>query len=54
MCEGRFRYVDVSHWGNLAPEIGLGGTGFPTVIRSTLRVVNQTELREEEEEEYFF
>ena len=34
---------------NLAPEIGLEGTGFPSVIRSILRGMDQTELREEED-----
>ena len=50
MRGGRFRYVDGSQWENLEPEIGLGGTGIPIIIRSILRGVNQMELREEEEE----
>ena len=46
MREGRYRCIDGSHFGILAPEIGLEGTVFPTVIRSILRGVNRMELRE--------
>ena len=35
---------------NLSPEIGFEGTGFPIVISSILRRVNQTELMEDEED----
>ena len=49
MRESRYECVDVSPFGNLAPEIVLEGTGFPSVIRSILRGVNRMELREEEE-----
>jgi len=45
MPKSRYKCVD----GNLAPEIGLEGTGFPIDIRSILRGVNRMELREEEE-----
>ena len=48
MRESRYKCVDVSSFGNLKPEIGLEGTGFPSVIRSILRGVNRMELREEE------
>jgi len=51
MRERRYRRVDgfpCSPSSNLAPEIGLEGTGFPSVIRSILRGMNQTEVREEE------
>jgi len=52
MRERRYRRVDgfpCFASSNLAPEIGMEGTGFPAVIRSILRGMNQMELREEEE-----
>ena len=53
MRERRYRRVDgfpCFASSNLAPEIGMEGTGFPAVIRSILRGMNQMELREEEED----
>ena len=49
MRESRYKNIDGSPFGNFAPEIGLEGTGFPSVIRSILLGVNRMELREEEE-----
>ena len=52
MRERRYRRVDGFSYfpsTNLSPEIGLEGTRFPNVIRSILRRMNQTELREEED-----
>jgi len=49
MRESRYKRVGGSPFDNLAPEIGLEGTGFPSVIRSILRGVNRMQLREEEE-----
>ena len=48
MRDRRYRRIDGSTSSNLAPEIGLEGTGFPSVIRSILRGVNRMELREED------
>ena len=48
MRKSRYNRIDCSPSSNLAPEIGLEGTGFPSVIRSILRGMNQTEVREEE------
>ena len=41
MRESRYKCVDGSPFGNLAAEIGLEGTGFPSDIRSILRGVNR-------------
>jgi len=49
MRESRYKCFDDSPFGNLVPEIGLEGTGFPSVIGSILRGVNRMELRDEEE-----
>jgi len=37
MRDCRYKYIEGSSFGNFAPEIGLEGTGFPSVIRSILR-----------------
>ena len=52
MRERRYRRVDGFSYfpsTDLSPEIGLEGTRFPNVIRSILRGMNQTVLREEED-----
>ena len=52
MRERRYRRVDGFSCfpsSNLSPEIGVECTGFPSVIRSILRGVNQMELLEEED-----
>ena len=53
MRDRRYKRIDGSPSSNLAPEIGLEGTGFPSVIRSILRGVNRMELREEEDLKFF-
>ena len=53
MRDRRFRRVDGFPCFpnlNLSPEIGFEGTGFPIVISSTLRRVNQTEFMEDEKD----
>ena len=51
MHEGKYKYVDGSYMyefnrPSISPKSGFSGTGFPTITRTTLRLVCQMELEE--------